>query len=103
LITTLLEKSFVAGKGFSVNSPERALDGKPLRADACWFGEGQSRVVVSVPIAHRTAFLQHVAKGPVPVTLLGRVEGNTVCIDGQSWGAVSDWQHRYDTAIEAKL
>jgi phosphoribosylformylglycinamidine synthase len=103
LITTLLEKSFVAGKGFSVNSPERALDGKPLRADACWFGEGQSRVVVSVPIAHRTAFLQHVAKGSVPVTLLGRVEGNTVCIDGQSWGAVSDWQHRYDTAIEAKL
>jgi phosphoribosylformylglycinamidine synthase len=103
LITTLLEKSFVAGKGFSVNSPERALDGKPLRADACWFGEGQSRVVVSVPIAHRTAFLQHVAKGSVPVTLLGRVEGNTVCLDGQSWGAVSDWQHRYDTAIEAKL
>jgi phosphoribosylformylglycinamidine synthase len=103
LMTTLLEKSFVSGKGFTVKSIERAMDGKPLRADACWFGEGQSRVVVSVPVAHRTAFLQHVAKGPVPVTLLGRVEGHTVCIDGQSWGAVSEWQHRYDTAIEAQL
>ncbi|MFM8806018.1 MAG: phosphoribosylformylglycinamidine synthase subunit PurL [Sphingomonadales bacterium] len=103
LMTTLLEKSFVSGKGFMVKSIERALDGKPLRADACWFGEGQSRVVVSVPLKHRTAFLQHVAKGPVPVTLLGQVAGNTVCIDGESWGTVSDWQHRYDTAIEAKL
>lgn len=103
LMTTLLEKSFVAAKGFSVKSPERAHDGKPLRSDACWFGEGQSRVVVSVPIVHRTAFLQHVAKGPVPVTLLGRVEGHTVVIDGQSWGAVSDWQLRYDSAIESQL
>jgi phosphoribosylformylglycinamidine synthase len=103
LMTTLLEKSFVAGRGFVVKSPERAHDGKPLRADACWFGEGQSRVVVSVPVAQRTAFLQHVAKGPVPVTMLGRVEGHTVCVDGQSWGQVSDWQHLYDTAIESQL
>ncbi|MBM3915375.1 MAG: phosphoribosylformylglycinamidine synthase subunit PurL [Sphingomonadales bacterium] len=103
LITTLLEKSFVAGKGFSVKSPERAHDGKPLRSDACWFGEGQSRIVVSVSPAHRTAFLQHVAKGPVPVTLLGKVEGQAVAVDGQSWGAVADWRHRYDTAIESQL
>ncbi|MFM7646283.1 MAG: phosphoribosylformylglycinamidine synthase subunit PurL [Sphingomonadales bacterium] len=103
LITTLLEKSFVSGRGFRVKGPERAHDGKPLRADACWFGEGQSRVVVSVPAIHRTAFLQHVAKGPVPVTLLGRVEGRSIYVDDQPWGTVSDWQHRYDSAIEQQL
>lgn len=100
LITTLLEKSFVDGWGFSVESPERAHDGKPLRDDACWFGEGQSRVVVSIRPSNRTAFLQHVAKGPVPVTLLGRVEGQTIKVDGQQWGSVSEWQQRYDSAIE---
>jgi len=103
LMTTLLEKSFSGGRGFTVKSPERAYDGKPLRADACWFGEGQSRVVVTVPALHRNAFLQHVAKGPVPVTLLGRVEGQSVTVDGNSWGAVGEWLQRYDTAIENRL
>jgi phosphoribosylformylglycinamidine synthase len=103
LITTLLEKSFVKGLGFSVKGPERANDGKPLRADACWFGEGQSRVVVSVPAQNRNAFLQHVAQGPVPITLLGQVTGNFVLVDGANWGAVADWQHRYDSAIESYL
>lgn len=103
LMTTLLEKSFSGGRGFNVKSPERAHDGKPLRADACWFGEGQSRVVVTVPAELRTAFLQHVAKGPVPVTSLGRVEGQSVLVDGNNWGAVVDWQRRYDTTIENQL
>jgi phosphoribosylformylglycinamidine synthase len=103
LITTLLEKSFVKGLGFSVKGPERANDGKPLRADACWFGEGQSRVVVSVPAQNRNAFLQHVAQGPVPITLLGQVTGNFVLVDGANWGAVADWQLRYDSAIESYL
>jgi phosphoribosylformylglycinamidine (FGAM) synthase-like enzyme len=102
-MTTLLEKSFSGGRGFNVKSPERAHDGKPLRADACWFGEGQSRVVVTVPAELRTAFLQHVAKGPVPVTSLGRVEGQSVLVDGNNWGAVVDWQRRYDTTIENQL
>jgi|694.fasta_scaffold00918_41 phosphoribosylformylglycinamidine synthase len=103
LMTTLLEKSFSGGRGFNVKSPERAHDGKPLRADACWFGEGQSRVVVTVPAELRTAFLQHVAKGPVPVTSLGRVEGQSVLVDGNNWGAVVDWERRYDTTIENQL
>lgn len=103
LMTTLLEKSFSGGRGFNVKSPERAHDGKPLRADACWFGEGQSRVVVTVPAELRTAFLQHVAKGPVPITLLGRVEGQSVLVDGNNWGAVVEWQRRYDTTIENQL
>jgi len=103
LITTLIEKSFVKGLGFSVKGPERANDGKPLRADACWFGEGQSRVVVSVPAQSRNAFLQHVAQGPVPITLLGQVTGTSVLVDGANWGAVADWKHRYDSAIESYL
>ncbi len=103
LMTTLLEKSFVTGLGFRVKSPERTYDGKPLRPDACWFGEGQSRVVVTVPASLRTAFLQHVAKGPVPITLLGQVGGHSIQVDNQNWGAVCDWQQLYDNAIEQQL
>ena len=103
LFITLVEKSFPREIGFSVVSPERASDGKPLRPDACWFGESQGRVVVTVSPAQRTAFLQHTATGSTPVTLLGKVGGNSIEMDGQSWGEINSWKTRYDSAIESYL
>ena len=103
LITTLLEKSFTGGLGFDVSTPEKASDGKPLRVDACWFGEAQSRVVVTVSPAQRTAFLQHVAAGRTPVTLLGRVTKEEIKVDQESWGAVNEWKEVYETSIENYL
>ena len=103
LFITLVEKSFPREIGFSVVSPERSSDGKPLRPDACWFGESQGRVVVTVSPAQRTAFLQHTASGSIPVTLLGKVGGNSIEMDGQSWGEINSWKTRYDSAIESYL
>jgi phosphoribosylformylglycinamidine synthase len=99
LIVALLEKSFNRSIGFSVIAPERASDGKPLRADACWFGESQGRVVVSVSTQHRTAFLQLTATGSTPVTLLGKTIPGKVELDGQFWGTVEEWKYYYDSAI----
>lgn len=100
LFITLVEKAFPQELGFTVTTPERASDGKPLRLDACWFGEAQGRVVVTVSPAQRTAFLQHTASGSTPVTLLGTVNGGTVDIDGKSWGEIKHWKAKYDLAIQ---
>ena len=99
LIVALLEKSFNRSIGFSVIAPERASDGKPLRNDACWFGESQGRVVVSVSPQHRTTFLQLTATGSTPVTLLGKTIPGKVELDGQFWGTVEEWKNYYDSAI----
>ena len=99
MLVALMEKSFNRSIGFSVKAPERASDGKPLRADACWFGESQGRVVVSVSPQHRAAFLQRTATGRTPVTLLGTTTQGIVELDNQSWGSVEEWKNNYDSAI----
>jgi phosphoribosylformylglycinamidine synthase len=103
LITTLLEKSFSGGLGFEVMAPEKSSDGKPLRADACWFGESQSRVVVSVSAAQRNSFLQQVASGRTPVTLLGKVTKGEIKVNQESWGIVKEWKEVYETSLENYL
>jgi phosphoribosylformylglycinamidine synthase subunit PurL len=103
LITTLLEKSFPVGLGFEVNAPEKTSDGNPLRVDACWFGESQSRVVVSVSPAQRNSFLQQVAEGRTPVTLLGKVTQGEIKVNNESWGAVLAWKEVYETSLENYL
>jgi len=95
----LMEKTFNRSVGFSVKAPERAVDGKPLRVDACWFGESQGRVVVSVSPQHRAAFLQLTATGSTPVTFLGVTTQESIELDGQHWGSVRDWKIQYDSAI----
>ena len=103
LFVTLMEKAFPREIGFEVSSPERAFDGKPLRLDACWFGESQGRVVVTVSPPQRAAFLQHTASGSTPVILLGTVGGTIAKIDGQSWGEIKSWKSKYDSAIESTM
>jgi phosphoribosylformylglycinamidine synthase len=95
----LMEKTFNRSVGFSVKAPERAADGKPLRVDACWFGESQGRVVVSVSPQNRAAFLQLTATGSTPVTFLGVTTQESIELDGQHWGSVRDWKIQYDSAI----
>ncbi|MBM3412067.1 MAG: phosphoribosylformylglycinamidine synthase subunit PurL [Bacteroidetes bacterium] len=103
LFVALMEKSFNRQLGFSVRGPEKASDGGPLRTDACWFGESQSRVVVSVSPKQRTTFLQLTADSKIPVTLLGITTKGEVEFEGQYWGKVAEWKNKYDSAIEEVL
>lgn len=98
LITTLLESAFNDNLGFDVK-----MDSTGLRKDACWFGEGQSRVVVSVSEKKITHFFGMVQAGDVPFISLGMVTGGAVRVDGEAWGPVSYWKELYDTAIEKHL
>lgn len=94
LFITLLESGFVAGLGF-----EAAQQDTSLRADAFWFGESQSRVVVSVSPSKQQAFESLLAAAGIKSALLGTVKGKDVVINGDNWGAISAWKSPYDEKI----
>lgn len=94
LFVTLMEKGFHRDLGFEINDiPE-------LRNDAYWFGEAQSRVVVSCDMEQATLLKQKAALNNIPVTVLGSVTSGYIKINGEDWQHISNWKEKYDTAIE---
>jgi phosphoribosylformylglycinamidine synthase subunit PurL len=98
LFITLIESCFNRRKGFEVN----ATDNK-FRKDAFWFGESQSRVVVSVLEEQLENFLKFVSDFTIPHSFLGNVTGGSIKIDGQDWGSTDYWKELYNTTIEKHL
>jgi phosphoribosylformylglycinamidine synthase II len=93
LFVALAESSFPGGLGFDVRTTDAAI-----RRDAYWFGESQSRVVVSVAAGGVAAFKK--VLGDFPAAQLGAVTDGEFRVDGQDWGTVVEWKDRYDHAIE---
>jgi phosphoribosylformylglycinamidine (FGAM) synthase-like enzyme len=96
LFITLAESAFPNGLGFDVVASD-----PDLRKDAVWFGESQSRVVVSVSPSQAVAF--RAALGGYPHEELGWVTGGSFEVDGMDWGRVGAWKRRYEEAIEALI
>ena len=96
LFVTLLESAFNNNLGFDVVANDYTT-----RKDAQWFGEKQSRVVVSVDASK----LNEVKKvlGSHPFEELGVVTSGSVEVDGMEWGQIEEWQEKYDTALENYL
>lgn len=94
LAINLLESGFNRGLGFAV---EAHTD---LRKDAFWFGEAQSRVVVSCTKDMVTAVTEAAKTAGITTTILGAVSNGTVQVNGVSWGTIHKWKNLYDTAIE---
>lgn len=97
LAIALLESGFNRNLGFTVNA------NTALRKDAYWFGEAQSRVMVSCDEAHAATLMQQAEAAGIVVTVLGTVSENEVTVNGENWGSISDWKLKYDTAIEKLL
>jgi phosphoribosylformylglycinamidine synthase len=93
LFVALAESSFPGELGFDVAAADAGI-----RKDAYWFGESQSRVVVSVAAGAVGAFKK--VLGDLPAAQLGVVTGGEFRVDGQDWGTVVEWKDRYDRAIE---
>ena len=72
-----------------------------IRKDAYWFGEAQSRVVVSVKPSKVEAFKNLL--GDHPFEELGIVTSGSVEVDGMEWGESEYWKNLYDEAIEKHL
>ena len=98
LIVTLLEKGFNRDLGFAVNA-----DTTDFRKDAYWFGEAQSRVVVSCSKQKAEGLKQKAGSLNIPITLLGTVTNGSIKVNDENWGSITDWKEKYDTAIEKIL
>ena len=92
LFITLIESSFNRNLGFEVASTDANI-----RKDAYWFGEAQSRVVVTVKKDQVAAFEKSL--GSATFAKLGTVTNGSVSIDGENWGNVISWKEKYDNAI----
>ncbi|MDP4261838.1 MAG: phosphoribosylformylglycinamidine synthase subunit PurL [Bacteroidota bacterium] len=92
LFVTLSESGFNRELGFSV------ITNSSCRKDAWLFGEGQSRVVVSVEQEKVKDFERTAAN--LPFEKIGVVTTGEIVIDGDFWGTIDWWRDKYDTAIE---
>jgi phosphoribosylformylglycinamidine synthase len=99
LFTALLESGFHKGLGFAMN----ASANNDVRKDAFLFGEGQSRVIVTIKDGNIASFEESLRKSGTPFTALGTVTTGEITINGESWGEISEWKELYDTAIEKHL
>jgi len=97
LFVTLTESGFHKNLGYTIT-----LD-KDFRSDAWLFGESQSRVVVSVASGKENSFEETLAATGVPFVKIGTVTEGEISIDNVSWGDISAWKEKYDTAIETYM
>ncbi|MFZ9387108.1 MAG: phosphoribosylformylglycinamidine synthase subunit PurL [Chitinophagaceae bacterium] len=96
LFVALIESAFHRGLGFDVVAADA-----DNRKDAQWFGEKQSRVIVTVKPEHLDEV--KIVLGTHPYEELGVVTAGSVEVDGMEWGEIGDWQYLYDTALENYL
>ncbi len=96
LFVTLAECGFHRNLGFTVYNQEPSI-----RQDAYWFGESQSRVVVSVRKEKTEAFKK--AMQGITIEQLGEVASSNIQIDNENWGSIRQWKQEYETAIEKEM
>lgn len=94
LFVTLLESAFTSNLGFAVAQKDDII-----RGDAFWFGEAQSRVVVSVNAATEELLLHSLKAAAVPYTKLGSVTVGYIKMGNYNWGDISSWKNKYDNVI----
>ena len=97
VLVTLAESAFPRGLGFDVKSTAG------IRQDAMWFGEAQSRVIVSVSPSKKAEFESYLAGLGVKSTQLGTVKGTDMVVDGQVVSTLAKASGSYFTALETAL
>jgi phosphoribosylformylglycinamidine synthase len=98
LITALCESGFNKNLGFDVQQ-----SATNIRKDAYWFGEAQSRVIISCTLKNAEIVLAHLNTSNTPYEYLGIVTERNIDIEGEYWGHIDEWKILYDTAIERTL
>ena len=96
LFVALIESCFNRNLGIDVVASDYKI-----RKDAYWFGEAQSRVVVSVKNTKVAAFKKAMEGNAYEE--LGEVTTGAVEVDGMNWGTIYSWKEKYDNAIASLL
>lgn len=97
LFVALAEMGFPRGLGFDI---ETDMD---IRTDAFLFGEGQGRVVVTLPEDKRDAFSEFKKSCDTNIILLGHVTKGKMQIDLQPFGFIDEARDIYMNALGAKI
>ncbi len=94
LFTTLLESGINRQLGFDVKTTDITI-----RKDAYWFGEAQSRIIVSLDSKQQQSFIDCIQTMNISYAELGKVSANDILIDNENWGNVNEWIDKYENAI----
>jgi phosphoribosylformylglycinamidine synthase len=97
LFVTLAEMSFPNELGFDIETDAE------IRPDAFLFGEGQGRVVVSVPENKEELFIETMLASGVNFTLIGHVTKGKLQIDGDHFGFIKEVKNLYNDALGKHL
>jgi phosphoribosylformylglycinamidine synthase len=97
LFVTLTEMGIPRGLGFDI---ETDMD---IRTDAFLFGEGQGRVVVTLPEEKRDQFNHYLKNVSVPVVLLGHVTKGKMQVDLKPFGFMDEARDIYMNALGQKI
>jgi len=93
LFVALMESAMNSQLGFRIQSDNA------FRKDAWLFGEGQSRVVLTVNPSQREALETHFGTHGLNYQHIGEVKGSNAMIDGEDFGSVEQFKSLYDNAI----
>ena len=97
LFQSLCESAITGGHGFTIETDAN------MRKDAFLFGEAQGRVVVTADESQTGELEELLREHGVGFTILGRVEGNEVTVDGEDWGDLVAWEIRHNDTLAAIL
>jgi phosphoribosylformylglycinamidine synthase subunit PurL len=97
LFTALLESAMVNNLGFSVNY------NSSYRRDAYWFGEAQSRILVSISGESTEEEIENFEaelwESKLIWTFIGEVTDGNISIDDTDFGPISTWKTAYNNTI----
>lgn len=97
LFQSVVESAMEGGHGFTLTTDPA------FRKDAFLFGESQSRAVVTTDDANTAAFEDFLNEQGIGFTVLGRVEGMSVVVDGENWGDLAEWMVMHELTLGAIL
>ncbi len=94
LFVSLMESGIAGRKGFEVQSMEGC------RKDSFYFGESQSRVILTVNDAMLKQVESMADQAGIDCLKLGRVTEDNILIDGKAMGNIDKWQKVYSESLE---
>lgn len=103
LAVTLAEATFGKKIGVVADHLDLIPNGSDLRQDAIYFGETQSRVIVSVRPKNKEALIQLVQKYGLPVVQIGKTGGDKIVIGDRIQLSIQEASTVFNQAIPRRM
>ncbi len=100
LFVALAESSFYHNVGFAVQKPAYL---EHIRKDAFYFGEAQSRVLISIKKENKKDFEEFLQKNNFPYIQLGEVTAQDFNCDGEIWLDTKGAKMMFEETLESYL